>query len=136
MRAASAAAGVCKRQGQKYEREEDVKAAYRWLMRKVIPMKEAVRLVREGCHATMPVYSPDGRRRKDRPDWRARHPFIKMAIEQAAYADPQPEANSASFINVVVKHLGAGHATEAQAAEATRPKHLAPAQADGTPRPN
>jgi hypothetical protein len=136
IRAASAEAGVRKEQGGKWERSDDVKAAYRWLMSRVMPIKKMVELVRDGCYATIPVWGPDGKRRKDRPDWRARHPFIKMAVEQAGYHDPVPEAGGASFVNITVRHLGGApgehrNETDPAAAETARAQHLIAAKTDG-----
>ena len=105
LKEASAEVGVTHPTARKMEKEADVQAAYRELVRKAIPAKKLVRLIEGGATATMPVYGADGKRKKDRPDWKTRRPYIEMAAEHGGYHETKSEDNS-KMISVIVQHIG------------------------------
>ena len=126
---AAEAAGVSKRMGSNYEHAKDVQAAYRELMSKAIPPNEIVKLVKGGCHATMPIFGPDGKKKKEVPDWRARKPYIDMAREDAGYVEKKSDATG-TLINVTVQHIGGQTGVKVGGSQ---PIIEAPAQAKLTP---
>ena len=107
IRSAAAEAGVSTRMGAKYEKAEDVQAAYQELVRRALPAKKLVELIKGGAMATMPDYTPNGKRKKkERPDWRTRKPYIDMAAEHAGFFEKKQTQNN-TMISVRVEHVGA-----------------------------
>jgi hypothetical protein len=97
--------GVSHPTGRKMEKEAAVQAAYRELIRKTISAKKLVKLIDGGANAMMPVYGVDGKRKKDRPDWKTRRPYIEMAAEHGGYHEKKADSNS-QIIAVTVTHVG------------------------------
>lgn len=97
--------GVSHPTGRKIEKRADVQAAYRELIRKAITAEKLVKLVEGGCNATMPTYGSDGKRKKDRPDWKARRPYIEMAAAHGGYYEKSAD-DGGNTINVTVVHVG------------------------------
>jgi hypothetical protein len=107
---AAAMAGVSRRMGSNYEKDEDVQTAYRDLIRQVLPREELAGLIAGGARATMPVFGSDGKKKKDRPDWKTRKPYIEMAREDAGYVERKANAaNAPMVISVNVQHVGQQH---------------------------
>lgn len=113
IRAASASVGVSKQMGGKYESDSDVQAAYRELMRETFPMQKLAKLISGGANATTPVYDSNGRKKKDRPDWKTRKPYIEMASQQAGYFEKKGDTNN-TLISVKVEHVGNKDANRTQ----------------------
>lgn len=103
---AAAEAGVSRRMGHNYETDADIQKAYRELIRQAMPAEEMVELIKGGAHATETVYSPDGKKKQEKPDWRARKPYIEMASEQGGYFEKKQQQNN-TMISVHVEHVGA-----------------------------
>lgn len=92
--------------GGNYEKDEDVQAAYRMLMRDAIPAKVLVNLVKGGTQAKIPVYGPDGKKKGERADWKTRKPYIEMASKHGGYFEEKVQAGAGAIINLTVNHIG------------------------------
>lgn len=105
IKASAAAAGVSRRYGQSLEKKPDVQEAYRDQLRKIMPIRTVANLVKGGAHATMPVYGPDGKKKKDRPDWRTRRAYIQMTREDAGYVEKN-KGDGGVTINLNIEQVG------------------------------
>jgi hypothetical protein len=109
---AAEAAGVCQRTGLRYENCADVQAVFRHLIRRAIPPEEIVALIQEGCRAMRPVLDASGRKMADRPDFRARVPYLKMAAEHGEYVTPLTESTEAPEISITVRYIGGSQSAQ------------------------
>jgi hypothetical protein len=123
IKASAAIAGVSNRMGGKYEKKEEIQAAYKELMQKAMPLARVVQLVKGGANATMPVWNSQGKRLKDRPDWRTRKPYIDMVREDAGYVESNKDKGN-TLIAVQVEFIGRKHV------ESTKPVTTITAKAD------
>ena len=109
MAEAAHAAGVSHRTGQKYETHAEIQAAYRQLMQEAIPAEKLVNLIKGGCTARMPVFSPEGKILTHRPDWKTRRGYIEMAAKHSGYHEEKAVVQSG--ITFVVNHIGQSSST-------------------------
>ena len=113
IKASAALAGVSTRMGGKYEKKDEIQAAYRELMQKAMPLKKVIQLVKGGANATLPVWMAQGKRLKDRPDWRTRKPYIDMVREDAGYVESNKDKGN-TLIAVQVEFIGRKHVQSSQ----------------------
>jgi hypothetical protein len=114
----AAHAGVSKRQGAKYNTQADIQAAYRSLMQKAISAKKLINLIKGGCEAKAPVYSPDGKKVGERADWKTRRGYIEMAAKHTGYYEDKNSGTPVG-IQVVVQHIGQKNGNSERTTEIT-----------------
>jgi len=118
IRQSAKAANISNSAAYDYDKAPDIQAAYRQLMRAAISPKKLVGLIKGGCEAKMPVYSPDGKKVTERADWKTRKPYIDMAAKHAGYYE-EKNPNGGTQIVIAVNHIGLKNATTEHIVEAS-----------------